>query len=141
MKLPLNRAPLMPLSKRSHFVERSDLVDHRAPFGFQIVGDRVAKPWVGDIMGGPGRHRPIAAAKLVRALRPRLDEGQPSLDRRFDRLIIADLEMEVGHFLDRSPIAAVKRIFADQVERPRDRHSVAHREDEQHPLGHPLAEQ
>ena len=54
-------------------------------------------------MRAPGDHRLIAAGDLVLALRAGLDACEPVLDRPFDRLIIAKLEMEERHLLGAVP--------------------------------------
>src|SRR5688500_12793931 len=61
--------------------------------------------------------------------------------RVVDRLIVANLEMQAGLLLERSPIAAVESVGADQVEGPGNMVSGALGHDEQHPLAHPLTEQ
>ena len=67
------------------------------------------------------RHRQIAARQLVFALRAGLDPGQALRDRPVDGLIIAQLEMQEGMILDAAPVAAVKRLAPDEVQRPGDR--------------------
>ena len=57
-----------------------------------------------------GRNWQVAAGKLVRALRARLDDGEAVLDGKIDGLVIADLEMQAGVLLDRAPIAAEQRV-------------------------------
>ena len=89
-------------------------------------------------MRRPGRDRPVAPGELVRSLCPRLDPGEAAFDGGVDRLVIAQLEMEIGHVLGAAPIAAVKRVRADEVERAGDRAPIAEREDQQDPVGHPL---
>src|SRR3984893_8751452 len=64
-----------------------------SPLILQIVGDGTAKRGVGDIMRGIGRDGAVAAQDLVGALGARLDHLQAVLDRVFDRLVVADLEM------------------------------------------------
>ena len=49
---------------------------------------------VRDEVRRPGDHRLIAARQLVLALRARLHRRQPVRDRPFDRLVIAQLEVE-----------------------------------------------
>ena len=58
-----------------------------------------------------------------------------------DGLVVADLEMEIGALLDPAPIAAVKRVGADEVERTGDISSGLLGEDEQDLIGHGLAKQ
>jgi hypothetical protein len=116
-------------------------VDDCGPLGGEEVGDRAAEAGVGDVMGGEGRHRLIAARQFVPALRARLGAGKAAGDSGIDRLVIAKLEVEIGHFLGRAPIAAVERLGADHVERAGDRLAVAQRQDQQQPVRHPLADQ
>src|SRR5688500_12979028 len=78
------------LAERRHRLKLGDLAHHRRPLGLEIGPDRVTKSRVGDVVGRPGRHRPIAAAQLVRTLRACLDSRQSATDRRLDRLIVAD---------------------------------------------------
>ena len=67
------------------------------------IGDRIAKARIGNEMGRAGDHRLIAARDLMLALRPGLDRVEAMGDRPFDRAVIAELEMEERHFLERSP--------------------------------------
>src|SRR5690606_13062717 len=59
------------------------------------------------------------------ALRAGLDPGETPGDGEVDGLIVAAFEMEKRVILDGAPVAAEKRIAADEVERPRDRASAA----------------
>src|SRR5438309_40609 len=112
-----------------HGVEIRNLVADCLALPLQEVGDGAAEAGVGEIVGGEGGHRAVAAGELVGALCAGLDAGEAAGDRRVDRLIIADFEMEVRHFGDRAPIAAVKRVGADHVERAGDGAAVAQGED------------
>ena len=76
-------------------------------------------------MGGPGDDRLIAPAKLVLALGAGLDRRKLVIDRPFDRLVIAKLEVKVRDLADRAPIAAVERVWPDDVERAGNRPAVA----------------
>ena len=67
-----------------------------------------------------GDHRFVAARELVLALRPGLNVTKPVRDRPFDRLVIAEFEMQKLHLLDRTPVAAVQSVAADQVQGSRD---------------------
>ena len=103
---------------------RSPIRSRRRPLAVRRRGSRrppARKPGSAQKMGREGRHRPVAARQLVLALRAGLDAGEAARDRRVDRLIIAELEMEERHFLEGAPIAAVERLGADQVERAGDR--------------------
>ncbi len=75
------------------------------------------------------------------ALRARLDAGQAKRDRRIDRLIIAQFEMQEADVLGAAPIAPVERIATDEIERARHRLVVFEREHQQQRLAHPLLEQ
>src|SRR5690242_10191367 len=121
--------------------KESDVTGDGAPLALEIIGDGTAKTGVGDVMGAIGLARQIAAGELMRALRPRLDAGQPVLNREVDRLVVADLEMQKGVLLDATPIAAVERIGADEVERTGDIAARPLGEHEQHLVGHAVAEQ
>ena len=48
--------------------------------------------------------------------------------------------MQVGHVLDTAPVTAIERIAADQIERARDRPTVAQGEHQQDPVRHRLAQ-
>ena len=50
------------------------------------------------------------------SLRTRLDGFQSVFDGVFDRLIIADFEMQKGMMLDSAPVAAIKCFLSDEVE-------------------------
>src|SRR5690606_28002356 len=55
--------------------------------------------------------------------------------------VVADLEMEKGVVLNRTPVAADKGVRADEVDRARDVAAVAARHHEQYVVGHALADQ
>ena len=57
-----------------------------------------------------GGGRQIAARELVLALGAGLDAGELVRDRVFDRLIVAELEMQERVMLDRAPVAAEQRV-------------------------------
>ena len=83
---------------------------HIGALALEIVGDRAAQRRIGDVMRRIGRHRHVAARELVLALRAGLDPRELVLDRVFDRLIVAQLEMQERVMLDRAPVAAVQRV-------------------------------
>src|SRR5262245_65066013 len=83
----------------------------------------------------------IAERELVRALRDGFTPRELPLDGEFDRLVVADFEMEEGVVLDAAPVTAVERILADEIERARDIAVRALGEDEHHALGHACSEQ
>ena len=67
------------------------------------------------------RKERAAARDLMLPLRTRLHAFQSVVDRPFDRLIVAELEMQERRFVDRAPIASVERVRANEVERSGDR--------------------
>ena len=75
------------------------------------------------------------------ALRAGLDARELALDRKVDRLIVAQLEMQERVVLDRAPVPAVERVAADEVDRARDVAPGAFRHHQQHLVGHRLADQ
>src|SRR5665213_3482539 len=83
-----------------------------AAFTGEIFGDRALEPGMGDVMRRIGRVGQVAARELVLALGARLNAREFVLDRVFDRLIVADLEMQEGMVLDGAPVAAVERVGA-----------------------------
>src|SRR5689334_1050201 len=107
----------------------------------KIIGDRAPEIRVGDVMRGVGGVRQISACELVLALRAGFDDLQPVLDRKIDRLIVADLEMQERMVLDRTPIAAEQRIRADEIDGARDPSAVALGHDQENVLAHALADQ
>ncbi len=88
--------------------------------------------WVGD--------GAIAARELVLALGAGLDALRAMADGVFDRLIIADLEMQKGPLLDRAPVAAVDGVVAEKIDRAGDIAPAAPRHDQQNALGHGRAD-
>ena len=76
----------------------------------EVVGDRAAQAGIDDVVRRIGGLRHIAAGKLVLALRAGLHTGELVRDRIFDRLIVADLEMQKRMVLDASPMAAEQRV-------------------------------
>ncbi len=73
------------------------------------IGHRRPKARIGDPVRRPGLHRLVAAGQLVPALRARLHPRQPARDRRVDRLVIAQLEMQERLVDQAAPVAAVER--------------------------------
>ena len=59
----------------------------------------------------------VTARELVRALRAGFDASESVPDRVFDRLVVAELEVQERPVLDRSPVAPVNRLRAQEVER------------------------
>src|SRR3954470_9893665 len=71
---------------------------------FEVIVDGAAQAGIGDEVSGVGGSRQVAACDLVLALRTGFDVRQPAFDGKVDRLIIADLEMQEGMMLDRTPV-------------------------------------
>ena len=92
-------------------------------------------------MGASGDHRLIAARDLVLALGPGLNASEAVIDRPFDRSIIAELEMEEGHLFGATPVAAVERVAANEVQRAGHRQAAAAGEKQQHLVAHPLGDE
>uniref|UniRef100_A0A0N5A785 LigA n=1 Tax=Parastrongyloides trichosuri TaxID=131310 RepID=A0A0N5A785_PARTI len=84
----------------------------------EVAGDRIAQRRIGDEMGGIDGRGQVAARDLVLSLRPRLDTRQAARDGEVDCLIIAKLEMEEGPVDQRPPLASVKRVPSDEIQRP-----------------------
>src|SRR5690606_14156614 len=102
---------------------------------------RLAEGSVCDPVGAIGAGGEIAARELVLALRARLHTGKAALDRKVDGLIVAAFKMQEGVMLYRAPVASVKRIAADEVQRTGDIAPVAPGHDEKRIIRHALADQ
>ena len=63
----------------------------------------------------------IAARELVLALGSGLNRREPIANDPFDGAIIAELEMQERPVFDGSPIASVKCVAADEIERSGNR--------------------
>src|SRR6185295_17984835 len=100
--------------------EECDLAGDVGTLAPQVIGDCAAQAGIPDPMGTVGRHRPIPAGELVRALRAGLDARQLMRNGEVDGLVVADLKVQAGMLLERAPIAAVERVGADKIERPGD---------------------
>src|SRR5579871_5851769 len=90
---------------------------HIGALALQIVGDRAAEGGFADIVRGAGGDGTVAARDLVGALGARFDHAKAMLDRVFDRLVVANLEMQERPVLDCAPIAAVDRAAAEEIQR------------------------
>src|SRR3954471_20924818 len=129
------------------FAERAEL--GQLPSGFRNIGalalevivDGAAQARISDEVSGVGGPRQVAACDLVLALRAGFDIRQTAFDGEVDRLVIADLEMQEGMMLDRTPVAAEQRVRADEVDRARDPAIVATGHHQEHVLAHGLADQ
>ena len=71
-------------------------------------------------MQAVGDLRNIAARQLMLTLCAGFDASKAMRDGKVDGLIIAGLEMEKCVVLQGSPIAPIKRVPADEVQRARD---------------------
>src|SRR5438067_1086144 len=139
--------PAAPPDSSTAFAERRPggeivlLGGHSGAFAGEEVGDRLAQALMGDVVRRPGLHRLVAAGELVPALGTGLDPGQAERDRRVDRLVVAQLEVQERLVDERAPIAPVERVGADEVERPGDRLLSMPREDQQDLVAEPFAKQ
>src|SRR5258707_2834040 len=79
---------------------------HIGAFAFEIIVDRPPEAGIGDVVRRIGGAGQVAACELVLALGAGLDAGEPVGDRIFDRLVVADLEMQERMVLDRAPMPA-----------------------------------
>src|SRR3982074_1611932 len=107
---------LICFAKRRSVDEFARGLRHIGAFALEIVRYRSAQVGVGDVMRRIGGLRQIAARQLVLALRARLDGFQAAPNRKLDRLVIADLEMQKRMMLDRAPVAAEQGIGADEID-------------------------
>ena len=96
---------------------------------------RAGESGVGKLMRRIGEGRPIATRQLVLALGAGLDPPQSARKRKIDRLIVADLEMQERPVLDRAPVAAVKRVIADEIDRAGDIAPAAARHHQEDAVG------
>src|SRR5208337_2052155 len=97
--------------------EPFDLVLDHLALALEELGDGSAKARVRDPMSAVGRHRQVAALDLVWPLRACLDPLQPVGDGKFDGLVIAAFEMEKLVISIASPVPAVDRVLAEEIER------------------------
>ena len=67
-----------------------------------------------------GGGRKVAAGEFVFALRSGLDPTQTVGDGVVDHLIVAQFEVQEWMMLERTPMAAIKGVRADKVDRPRN---------------------
>src|SRR5712692_2459255 len=132
---------LLLVAERGVFGEVLDfLLDHLA-LAIEEGGDRAAERWVGDPVRAVNRRRQIAALQFVGPLGAGLDPRQAALNRELDRLVIAAFEMQKAVFAVRSPIAAVDRVAAENVEGAGDVVGAAPRHDQHDLVRHALADQ
>src|SRR3954471_4741681 len=128
------------------FAERAELGQLTSGFrdigalALEVIVDGAAQARIGDEVSGVGGPWQVAACDLVLALCARLDIRQAAFDGEVDRLIVADLEMQEGMMLYRTPVAAEQRVRSDEVDRARDPAIVAARHHQQHVIAHGLAD-
>src|ERR1700722_11318908 len=114
---------------------------HIGAFAPQILVDGPAQTGVGNVMRRISGLRKIAARELVLTLRTGLDGLEVPLNRKIDRLIVADLEMQERVMLDRAPVTAEQGIGPDKIDGAGDPAAIALGHDQQHVFGHVLADQ
>src|SRR5580704_8997918 len=102
----------------------------------EIFVDRPGETLVAYVVRRKGRDRAIASGKLMFSLSASLDAGECARNREFDRLIIADLEMQEGVLLDGPPIAPVERVPPEKINGARDIAAVALGHDEENMIAH-----
>src|SRR3954464_2581505 len=83
-------------------------------------------------------HGFITPRYLVLALRTGLDGPEPVLDRPLDGLVIAKLEMKERDIFGRPPVAAVKDVWPNEIERAGDRQPAAAGKEHQDLIAHPF---
>ncbi len=76
----------------------------------KIIRHGAAQAGMLDIVRRPGFHRKIPARQLVLALRAGLDDGELSLNREVDGLMVADFEVQKRMVLDTAPVAAIEPV-------------------------------
>ena len=99
----------------------------------------LAETGIGDPVRRHRLDRFVAAGEFVTALRTSFDPREAQFDRRIDRLIIAQLEMQKADVARAAPVPPVKRISTDEIERSCDRHAILqcqHEQDLCHPSAH-----
>src|ERR1700748_713359 len=82
---------------------------HISALADKIVGNGPAQAWIGNVMGGMGGDRQVAAGQVFVAWGACLDALELGLDGVVDGLIVANLEMQERVMLDGAPMAAVDR--------------------------------
>jgi hypothetical protein len=121
--------------------QQRNLASNRKPLALEIIGDSAAQRRIGNVVGAVGLDWQITSGELVCPLGSGFYAREVVRDRELDGLVVADLEMKIGMLLDRAPIAAIERVGADEVKRPRHVATGALGEHEQDLSGHGFAEQ
>lgn len=101
--------------KRRMLRENFDFMFHRCAFADEIIRNALHQAGMGEPMGGMGDDGLITAGELVLTLSARFDPGKTPLQCSFNRLIIAQLEMEEGLVDKRPPIPTIECLTADKV--------------------------
>src|SRR5262249_26238687 len=122
-------------------LERFHLVLDGTSLACEEIRDGLGKAGVADPVSAVGRARQIAALDLVLALRASFDPLQAARDGEVDRAVVADFEMQEGEIALAAPIAAIKRVRTDQVERACDISLALPRQHQDDPVRHALAQQ
>src|SRR5579883_1348692 len=107
----------------------------------QEIRHRPRETGIAYPMRAVGRCRHVAALDLVLALRARLDALQAMRDGEVDRAVVASLEMQEGEIAQTSPVAAIKRIAAEEIERAGDVAAALACHHQHHALGKARAEE
>src|SRR5688572_13066964 len=99
------------------FAQLVDVAGDALAFALEVVLDGAREARVGEPVGGKRLDRHQSAEDLVLSLRAALEDLQAAADRVLDRLVVAALEMQQRHVLERAPIAAVEGLAVEQEER------------------------
>ena len=110
------------------------------PFGGTFAKDTFETGTRAAAFGGTTMIVDFAVQSKGQALRTGLDACKTVIDRVFDRLVIAGLEMKEGVALDAAPIAAEQRIVAAQVQRAADHLVAAQGHHQDDTVGHAFAD-
>src|SRR5258708_9061481 len=106
----------------------------------EVLAHRAPEARVDEVMDAVRQRRQEPAHPLVLAARARFEARDLALDALFDRVVIANIEVQKRVFLGRAPGAAVERVGAREVERARDHPTaLVGREDDLHVLFHAIA--
>src|SRR3954463_3897037 len=107
------------------FAQLIDITRDALTLTLEVVLDGAREACVGQPVGRERLDGHQPAEDLVLALRAALEELQAPADRIFDGLVVAALEMQQRHVLDRAPVATVDRRAIDEEERGCDRPALA----------------
>src|ERR1700689_3161013 len=132
---------LGPLEGRQDFLQFLYFVLDRAALALEEILNRFGEAWIANPMRAIGGGGEIAALDLVRALRPGLDALQSARDREIDGAVITCFEVEKGNLAQTSPIAAVERVPAHQVQGAGDIAPILFGHHQHHALAHALTQQ